>query len=50
MMKIYVFIIILFHILVYGVALGRGKGDDMINTALSLGLYLPILGRILGWW
>jgi hypothetical protein len=49
-MGIYVFILITFHILVVGIELGQSNKDGVIKATLSFMLYLPVFGRVLGWW
>jgi len=49
-MKIYVLIIIVFQLLHLGITIGSGKQDDTVKTILTICIFLPIFGRILGWW
>lgn len=49
-MIIYTVILILLTFLAIGIAFGEENENNFINNILSLFLYLPIYGRIFGWW
>lgn len=49
-MIIYAWILFALLVLGLGVAMGKDDGKDAGVGFLKIAIWLPILGRVLGWW
>lgn len=49
-MVIYAGVLFAIQLLALGMALGKDDGRMVGRTLLSISLYLPVFGRIFGWW
>lgn len=49
-MKIYAIIYTIILSLGFLAACAKEKGSDFFTILLSIGLQLPLIGRVLGWW
>lgn len=48
-MNIYVIVLLTLHILLIGKSLGENNRKDIFEHIIALLIYLPVFGRILGW-
>jgi hypothetical protein len=49
-MNYYVYGLIALHFIVIGIQVGKEDHKELMASSFALAVYLPLFGRILGWW
>lgn len=49
-MTYYAYLLIVLHVLMFGFHTGKERTEEVGRIVISFALYLPIIGRVIGWW